>query len=94
MAYDNSSAAVKKPHFLSLENRESLILRGVERVDSFNEEEISLLTSGGELFIGGTQLHIEALDLERGESRVTGHINELRYCEIVAEGGFLRRLFG
>lgn len=66
-------------HSLHLENRESLSLTGVKDVDSFNEEEICAKTDYGELSIKGNELHVEVLDLESGELKISGKIIALIY---------------
>ncbi len=88
-------ATAPSPHRLTLEGRSTLILTGVEDVKRFDEEEIIMTTSEGELDIRGEGLHIEALSLDGGEMRITGTVASLSYEEIRSSGGgFFSRLLG
>ena len=93
MAYDERKISAQKPHSLSLEERKSLAISGVERVDSFDEREIVMLTSGGSLIIRGSDMHMGKLDLVSGEATVTGLITELCYEEVAPSGSLWARLF-
>ena len=91
MAYES----VKPEHRLILEQRERLVISGVEEVARFDEETIVLTTTMGELEIQGEGLHIEKLSLEGGELHVDGSISALLYETAPREEpGFLRRLLG
>ena len=91
MAYENS----KPEHRLILEQRERLVISGVEEVARFDEETIVLTTSLGELEIQGEGLHIEKLSLEGGELHVDGNVSALLYeTSPREEPGLLRRLLG
>ncbi len=67
------------PHSLILENRSQLSLSGVTDVDSFDEREIVLYTSRGELTITGRDLHINAVSVETGNMSVEGDIWGIQY---------------
>ena len=91
MAYET----IKPEHRLILEQRERLVISGVEEVARFDEESIVLTTSMGELEIQGEGLHIEKLSLEGGELHVDGSVSALLYeTQSREEAGFLRRLLG
>lgn len=91
MAYESISTG----HHLVLEQRERLVVSGVEEVARFDEETILLTTTMGELEIQGESLHIEKLSLEGGELHVDGNITALVYGAAEREEpGLLRRLFG
>ena len=91
MAYEN----IKPEHHLALEQRERLVISGVEEVARFDEETIVLTTSMGDLEIQGEGLHIEKLSLEGGELHVDGTVTALIYeTASREEPGFLRRLLG
>ena len=70
---------VRQPHSLLLENRRKSTISGVLDVQSFNEQEILLLTEEGKLQIKGEQLHVKGLDLEKGKAEIEGKINSLIY---------------
>lgn len=93
MAYDERGISAPKPHRLSLDDRKTLCVSGVERVDSFDEHEIVMLTSGGSLIIRGSDMHMGKLDLVSGEATVTGLVTELCYEEVAPSGSLWARLF-
>ena len=93
MAYDERKISTQKAHTLSLDDRKALDISGVERVDSFDEGEIVMLTSGGTLIIRGSDMHMDALDLVSGQARVSGVISELCYEEVAPSGSLWARLF-
>ncbi len=93
MAYEERRVSAAKPHSISLDERKNLSINGVERVDSFDEHEIIMLTSGGNLIIRGEELHMGKLDLVAGEAMVTGLICELCYEEVAHSGRIWARLF-
>ena len=81
-------------HQVSLTGRSRLSLSGVEDVDSFDENAISLSTTEGYLTILGSDLHIEKLNLDGGELLVAGVVDSLTYeDDHPKQGGLFRRLF-
>ena len=89
---------VKRPvraHTLTMEGRERARLSGVTAVSCFNEEEVVLETSAGEVALMGAGLHIEQLNLEEGQLDVTGEISAIEYSDIAPKrerrGLFARR---
>ncbi len=86
-----------KAHRLTLQNRKDLQITGVMDVISYDPGEIILETSAGLLLIKGSELHMNHLSLEKGETGVDGTIDSLTYSE--AHRGakqaerFLGRLF-
>ncbi|HHY95827.1 MAG TPA: sporulation protein YabP [Firmicutes bacterium] len=69
-------------HTVSISNRERLEVRGVSRVESFDEEEIVLETDLGMLTVRGQDLHIQNVDVEQGNFCVEGVINGLQYSAL------------
>lgn len=70
---------VEKTHVLTLEGRTHARISGVTAVCCFNEQEIVLETSVGEVALLGQQLHIGQLNLEEGQLDVTGEIAGIEY---------------
>ena len=66
-------------HTLQVENRQKIIVTGVEELGSFCEEEVVLFTSAGVLSIEGESLHIDRLSLEDGQFIVSGLIDAVSY---------------
>ena len=81
---------------LTLENREKLSITGVERVESFNNENVILATNKGRLTIKGVNLSISRLNVEEGKLAVNGNINSLLYSENNTEKekvGLVKKIF-
>ena len=66
-------------HTLTMDGRSRAKLAGVIAVSCFNEQEVVLETSEGEVALLGDGLHIEQLDLEDGQLDVTGTISAIEY---------------
>ena len=95
MAYVDDRARPEMSHHIILEEREQLVVSGVEEVESFDENTILLTTAQGALEIQGEELHIEKLSLDGGDLKVEGRVNALLYGEENRpRGGFLARLLG
>ena len=78
-----------RSHSIHIDNRELISVTGVEDVDSFNEQEVELLTEGGELRIEGNELRITKLSLDEGQVIVEGEIVAFEYADAPAERGSL-----
>lgn len=83
------------PHNIVMENRKRLSVSGVSDVESFNEEEILLLTDLGGLCIKGNNLRIGKLSIEIGEVSLEGDIDSIAYSDVRKNkgAGFLTRIF-
>jgi len=67
----------------------------VEEVESFDENTVVMITTGGPLVVRGSGLHIEQLSLDGGQLRLEGQVESLTYEEDRGgRGGLLARLFG
>ena len=93
MANEQAREATKS-HALSMENRETLSLTGVDDVSGFDESAVVLSTALGALTVRGEDLHIDRIDLELGELELRGRIRELSYEEPSPTGSLWSRLFG
>ncbi len=71
-------SAVKK-HNIILEERSRLSISGVTDVESFDENEISLYTTLGELSVKGKCLHVDEMSLESGNITISGDVKSLVY---------------
>ncbi len=95
MANEGDKGRFDLSHHIILEQREQLVVSGVEEVESFDESAILLTTAQGGLEIQGEGLHIEKLSLDGGDLRVEGRVNALIYeTERSHRGGLLGRLLG
>ena len=93
MIHEEKALAVSRPHSVILEDRERLSISGVEDVDSFDERQIIMRTTKGNLILRGNELHIEKLSLETGDLNVTGLVTDLCYEETAVSGSLWSRLF-
>ncbi len=94
MSYEESPKIRAKEHRVELLGRASLAVTGVEDVESFDENEIVMNTSQGNLIVRGSGLHIGKINLDVGEIKVEGVINDLSYEEISSAGSIFSKLFG
>lgn len=86
-----------RQHRVTISNRQTCTINGVEDVLSFDVGEVLLETDQGMLMIKGTDLHVSRLTLEKGEVDVDGKIDSLTYSENTGVSGkaesFFARLF-
>ena len=92
---DKTRALRGRVHAVELCNRENAAITGVADVESFNEEEIVLLTDLGTIVLAGEGLHIVKLNLDDGVLEAEGRILALEYADEPKMGkkGFLSGLF-
>lgn len=95
MTYEAGRPRPDISHRICVDNREQLIISGVEEVERFDESTIVLSTAQGGLEVQGEGLHIETLSLDGGDLKVEGWINALIYePQGQTRGGFFSRLLG
>ena len=84
-----------RAHAVTMENRQSLRVTGVEDVDCFNEQVVVLVTSAGTLTVSGAGLQMSQLDLEQGRVEISGQIDAMEYTGSASgpRRGLLSRLF-
>ena len=86
---------IPQAHDLSLNERKKLSVTGVQDVEAFDEDCVTLSTVAGQLTVRGSGLKLNRLNLEGGELLVEGHIDALEYAETGGRSrGFLGRLLG
>ena len=78
---------------LSLSDRKSLGVNGVNDVVRFDEDGVVLSTVCGTLTVEGTSLHVRVLNLEEGKVGIDGKVDALLYFDTSEEGGTKRGLF-
>ena len=76
---------VQRPHTLMMEGRSRARLAGVTAVSCFNDQEVVLETSAGEVALVGEKLHIEQLNLDDGQLDVTGEIAAIEYSDLAVK---------
>lgn len=73
------------PHKFVLEKRNLGFVSGVKDVKSFDEKIILLATDYGLVTIKGEELHVNLLDLEKGEVELSGRVDSVGYTN---KGGY------
>ena len=71
-----------KAHKLIVNNRKTSMVTGVLDVLSFDLNEILLETEQGMLMVKGTDMHVNRLNLEKGEVDLAGNIDNISYSDI------------
>ena len=71
-----------KSHKLMLNNRRNGSFTGILDVLSFDLSEILLETELGMLHIKGKDLHVNRLNLEKGEADIEGEVDTMTYSKI------------
>lgn len=82
-------------HSVNIIERKSILISGVKKVDSFDEEEFLVETVMGYLVLKGENLELIKLDTQ-GTVSIKGLIKSFDYIDEVKknkEGSFLNRLF-
>ena len=68
-------------HSISIAERKSIILTGVKKIESFDNEEFLMETTLGYLVIKGSELEIIKLDNYQGNVSIKGKIDNLMYLD-------------
>lgn len=87
-----------RTHKLSMTNRKSCTINGVNDVLSFDIHEVLLETEQGMLMIRGNDLHVSRLTLDKGEVDIDGKLDSFTYSDVAPTGAqkaesLLARLF-
>ena len=81
---------------ITLNDRKSVILTGVKKIDSFNDKEFLMDTTLGPLSVKGNDLEIIKLDTYQGNVSIKGYVNSITYKEDnkkIKEESMLSKLF-
>ena len=82
------------PNNVIIEDRKRMSISGVLDVESFDENEISLNTTGGNIFVTGEDMRVERLSIETGDIVIEGYIICIEYSDKHrVKEGFWSRLF-
>lgn len=68
-------------HNITISERKNIVITGVKKIDSFDNEEFLLETSMGYIIIKGDNLEIIKLDTYQGNVSIKGKINSLVYMD-------------
>ena len=81
-------------HNITINERKNIIITGVKRIESFDNEEFLLETTMGNIVIKGIELEIIKLDTYQGSVSIKGTIISLSYTDsIKKEEGVFSKLF-
>ena len=68
-------------HSVNINERKNIVITGVKKIDSFDNEEFLMETNMGYIIIKGEELEIVKLDTYQGNVSIKGRINSLNYME-------------
>lgn len=80
-------------HKIVVEERENIFINGVTDVVSFDEEMIVAESEMGEIVLKGNNLHVNRLNLEKGELEIDGEVESINYEETGSMGKDKRSFF-
>lgn len=81
-------------HNITINERKNIIISGVKKIESFDNEEFLLETTMGNIVIKGTDLEIIKLDTYQGNVSIKGVIVSLNYTDgTKKEEGVFSKLF-
>ncbi len=84
-------------HKVTMLNRRTCTINGVNDVLSFDIHEILLETEQGMLMIKGDDLHVNRLTLDKGEVDIDGKVDSFTYSDVATSANkgesLLSRLF-
>ncbi|MDD2377394.1 MAG: sporulation protein YabP [Bacilli bacterium] len=78
---DKTDTIASLNHNITINERKNIVVTGVKKIDSFNNEEFLMETSMGYILIKGSDLEIIKLDTYQGNVSIKGKINSLDYME-------------
>ena len=93
---DKTDAIGSLNHNVSINERKNIVVSGVNKIDSFDNEEFIMQTTMGNMVIKGSDLEIIKLDTLQGNVSIKGRVNSLTYTDDTKkdkEEGFLSKLF-
>lgn len=84
-------------HMISLNERKSLTITGIKKIENFDEEEFLLDTVMGHLLIKGDNLELLKMDSIQGNVSIKGLVNSFVYVDDTkkknSDNGVFSRLF-
>lgn len=84
-------------HGISMAERKNIVVTGVKKIESFDNEQFIIDTTLGLLTVKGSELEIIKLDTYQGNISIKGRIDSLVYMDNelkkIKEETFLSKLF-
>ena len=94
---DKTDTIASLNHNITINERKNIVISGVKKIDSFDDEEFLMETTMGYIIIKGSGLEIIKLDTYQGNVSIKGKINSLNYMETgnkkEKEEGIFSKLF-
>ncbi|MGE5592975.1 MAG: sporulation protein YabP [Betaproteobacteria bacterium] len=94
MIDEKRRTAMSSQHRVTVTERETIAVDGVNNVESFDDQEVVLETTAGMLMLHGRDFHIKQLNLDEGNLTIEGYLAGMEYAEEVGKKArsFLGRL--
>ena len=83
-------------HSVTVNERKNIIITGVKKIESFDDEEFFLETSMGNMTLKGNNLEIIKLDTYQGNVSIKGKVDSISYSDgeiKEKENGIFSKLF-
>lgn len=78
---DKIDNTISYSHTISITERKTLLLSGVNKIENFDNEEFLMDTTMGILLVKGENLELIKLDTIQGNVSIKGTINSFEYIE-------------
>lgn len=78
---DKDTVITNYNHTITMTERKNIVITGVKKIESFDDEEFLLETTMGFLIIKGETLEIIKLDTYQGNVSIKGKVNSMQYVE-------------
>lgn len=92
----NNTENHRPPHNIVMNDRSHMEICGVKDVQSFDDVFVSLVTECGTLEIGGAEIRVTVIDVEKGRIVLDGRIDSVDYRDVEkpegGKGGFFSKL--
>lgn len=80
-----------KCHKVVLENRNTLSVTGIDKVDNVSPTHFSCVTMNTEMHVEGQDMQVIKLDVEQGVVEISGQIDSIKYSG--EKKSIIKRLF-
>ena len=81
-------------HNITLKDRASLTISGIEHIYSFNDKKVEVRTCAGEMVIEGENLDMGKLSIDESVITIEGTINSIVYSkQRKPQESFIKRIF-
>ena len=92
----NVTNIITNNHEIKMIDRNQVYLTGINKIDSFDDEEFLMESNMGNILLKGEELEIVRLDTHDGNVRIKGLINSIAYIndnKKSKEESFISKLF-